>query len=100
MAQAIRAIYEDGHLRLLDLVDLREGEQVEVTVVHQFSEPLTETDRIRMALGGSVRFPSPASTTSENDDFDFEALQRELDAALQGSPPVSEYIIQERREGP
>ncbi len=35
MAAAIRAIYEDGHLRLLDPVELTEGEQVEVIIQHQ-----------------------------------------------------------------
>ncbi len=37
MSRAIRAIYEDGHLRLLDPVELSEGEQVQITIGHQFS---------------------------------------------------------------
>jgi len=96
MSRAIRAIYEDGHLRLLDPVELSEGEQVQITIGHQFSVPRTEDKRMRAALGNSVRFPSPAL---EADDIDAEALQRELDAALKGLPPVLEYTIQERREG-
>lgn len=97
MSRAIRAIYEDGHLRLLDPVELAEGEQVQITILHQLGVPLTENERMRAALSNSVRFPSAAL---ESDNIDTEALQRELDAALEDSPPVSEYIIQERREGP
>ncbi len=96
MSRAIRTIYEDGHLRLLDPVELSEGEQVQIAIGHQFSVPRTEDERMRAALGNLVRFPSPAP---EADDIDAEALQRELDAALKGLPPVLEYIIQERREG-
>ncbi len=99
MSQPIRAIYEDGHLRLLDPVELAEGEQVEVTIQQQPAPPLTEDKRIRAALGNSVRFPRPRR---EDDDFDEEAAMRlvkeELRAA--GYPSASQYIIQERREGP
>lgn len=91
----IRAIYEDGHLRLLDPVELAEGEQVQITIQHRLDTPLTEDERRYGALGDSVRSPSP-----EDGDIDTEALQQELDVVLQGLPPVSEYIIQERHEGP
>ncbi len=97
MSPAIRAIYEDGHLRLLDPVELVEGEQVQITIQHQPGVPLTENGRMRAALGNSVHFPSPAV---EHEEIDAEALQQELDTALRGLSPVSEYIIQERREGP
>lgn len=102
MTQPIRAIYEDGHLRLLDPVELTEGEQVEVTIQQQPAPlmpapPLTADEKFRAALGDSVRFPPPRAAHS---DLDTGALQQELDDALKGLPPVSEYIIRERREGP
>lgn len=99
MSQPIRAIYEDGHLRLLDPVELAEGEQVEVTIQQQPVPPRTEDEKFRAALGDSVRFPR---ARREDDDFDEEAAMRlvkeELRAA--GYPSASQYIIQERREGP
>jgi predicted DNA-binding antitoxin AbrB/MazE fold protein len=33
MLQIIRAVYEDGHLKLLDPLDLKEGETVEIAIV-------------------------------------------------------------------
>lgn len=91
MSQAIRAVYEGGHLRLLDPVELAEGERVSIAI-------LSERDAILAALGDLI-VPTPQP---EDDDFDEEAAMRlvkeELRAA--GYPSVSQYIIQERREGP
>lgn len=107
MSRPIRAIYEGGHLRLLDPVELAEGEEVRVAITHLTAASadtparswaeMTEDERFRAALGDSVRFPTPRPP---DDDFDEEAVQRELDEALKGLPPVSEYIIRERREEP
>lgn len=97
MSQSIRAIYEDGRLRLLDPVELTEGEQVEVTIQQQPAPPLTDDEKLRAALGSSVRFPPPRSARRS---VDTETLQQELDETLKGLPPVSEYILRERREGP
>lgn len=89
MTQAVRAVYEHGHLRLLDPVTLVEGEQVSVTIQ-------SEREKMRAALSDLVVPSAPLP----DDDLDEEALQQEVDAACQGVPPVSEVIIQERREGP
>jgi predicted DNA-binding antitoxin AbrB/MazE fold protein len=99
MSQPIRAIYEDGHLRLLDPVELTEGEEVNVTIQQQPAPPLTDDEKLRAALGDSVRFPR---ARREDDDFDEEAAMRLIDEQLRaaGYPSASEYIIQERREGP
>lgn len=109
MTRSIRAIYEGGHLRLLDPVELAEGEEVQVAITHlaatadnapdRPSTAMTEDERFRAALGDSVRFPTPRAA---DDDFDEEAVQRQIDEALRaaGYPNASEYIIQERREGP
>ncbi len=89
MAQAVRAIYEDGRLRLLDPVALIEGEQVQVTI-------LSDRERTRAALGDLLVDPEP----DRDDSVDEAALQAEIDAALQGQVSVSDVIIQERRAGP
>jgi predicted DNA-binding antitoxin AbrB/MazE fold protein len=90
MVTAIRAIYENGHLRLLDPVNLSEGEEVQLTI-------LTEVDRVRAALGDLLM---EVSAPEDDEDIDEEALMRELDEAFRGQPPISEDIIKERREGP
>ena len=90
MSQAIRAIYEDGHLRLLDPVELSEGEEVNITI-------LSERAALVAALGD---FLAPAPAIDE--DFDEEAAMRLIHDELRagGQPSASDYIIQERREGP
>ncbi len=52
MAQRVRAVYERGHLRLLDDVALDEGEQVSVSI-H------SEREKIMAALGDLVVTPPP-----------------------------------------
>lgn len=88
MVQAVRAIYEHGSLRLLDSVELTEGEQVSITIV-------SERDAIRAALADLLVPPDDT-----DDDLNEEALLQEIEQAFQGQPPLSETIIQERREGP
>jgi predicted DNA-binding antitoxin AbrB/MazE fold protein len=91
MSQAIRAIYEDGHLRLLDPVELTEGAEVKITI-------LSERAAIIAALGDLI-VPAPVVA---DEDFDEEAAMRLIHEELRagGYPSASEYIIQERREGP
>lgn len=92
MTQAVRAVYEDGRLRVLDPVTLAEGEQVQVMI-------LREQERRRAALGDLVA--DVASDTG--DTVDEAGLQAEIDAAVatrQGQARVSEAIMQERRDGP
>ena len=44
---SIRAIYEDGKLRLLDPIDLREGQEVSITIVNKDAKNLSvENERI------------------------------------------------------
>jgi predicted DNA-binding antitoxin AbrB/MazE fold protein len=89
MPQPIRAIYSEGQLRLLDPVDLTEGQEVHLVL-------LSERERFRAALGDLV-VEAPKST---DDPIDEEALLREIENALKGQTPLSESIIEERREGP
>jgi predicted DNA-binding antitoxin AbrB/MazE fold protein len=90
---AVRAIYEHGHLRLLEPLDLVEGQQVEV-VVHIPNED----DLFHMALADLVD-QWPDANAAVGEIIDEEALQQEVDEATRGIPPISEAIIEERREG-
>lgn len=90
MAQTVRAIYEQGQLRLLEEVALSEGQEVNISI-------LSDRDLVRAALGDLVvKFPEEAS----DEEIDEEALLREIEAELTGDLRLSEAIIEERREGP
>jgi predicted DNA-binding antitoxin AbrB/MazE fold protein len=89
MINAIRAVYENGHLRLLQPINLVEGQEIQIVV-------LTEREQAIIALGNLV-----VSLPEIHDvDIDEEALFEEIDAVYRGKPPVSEAIIEERHEGP
>ncbi|MFN8511394.1 MAG: antitoxin family protein [Chloroflexia bacterium] len=88
MAQTVRAIYEQGQLRLLEDVALSEGQEVNISI-------LSDRDLVRAALGDLVvKFPEEES----DDAIDEEALLREIEAELTGDLRLSEAIIEERRE--
>jgi predicted DNA-binding antitoxin AbrB/MazE fold protein len=89
MSQPIRAVYKGGQLWLLDPVHLREGQEIRVLI-------LSEEDRVRAALGDLV---VPYSAPTE-EDVDEEALVREVEEGFCGQPPLSDAILEERREGP
>ena len=88
MSQPIRAIYKGGQLWLLDPVHLTEGQEIRVVI-------LSEEDRVQAALGDLV---VPVSAPAE-EDVDEEALAREVEAGFRGQSPLSETILEERREG-
>jgi predicted DNA-binding antitoxin AbrB/MazE fold protein len=88
MTQPIRAVYDHGSLRLLDDVQLAEGQEVHLVI-------LSERDRARIALGDLlVEMPEPPGAA----EIDEAALLEEVAEALRGAPPLSEAIIAERRE--
>lgn len=90
MTTPIRAVYEDGKLRPLQPVDLTEGQEIELVI-------LTERERVIAALGDLlVQVPD----VDDEEDIDEESLLKEIDEAFRGQPPLSETIIEERREGP
>jgi len=89
MSQPIRAVYKGGQLWLLDPVHLTEGQEVRVLI-------LSEEDRVRAALGDLVVH----SSAPTEEDVDEEALVREVEEGFRGQPPLSETILEERREGP
>ena len=91
MGQAVRAVYEQGRLRLLDPVDLTEGQVIQFLL-------LSEAERARAALADILVHYDP---TNESDDVGDEvALFAEIDADTKGKSAVSDAIIEERREGP
>jgi predicted DNA-binding antitoxin AbrB/MazE fold protein len=89
MAQAVRAVYEQGCLRLLDPVNLIEGQEIHVMLV-------SEREQARAVLD-DLLVQYAAEPVEEIDET---RLLAEIDAAMQGQPPVSDAIIEERREGP
>ena len=90
MAQTVRAVYERGHLRLLDDVPLTEGQQVSISI-------LSDREKIMAALGDLVVTPP---VDADDDGIDEEALWREIQAESSGDLRLSDAIIEERREGP
>ena len=89
-AQAVRAVYEQGRLRLLDPVDLAEGQEIQLMI-------LSERERARAVLSDILVHHEP---DTELNDIDEAALQAEIDAETKGKVTVSDAIIEERREGP
>lgn len=89
MSQPIRAVYHSGQLHLLDPVELSEGQEIQLVI-------LSDRERARMALGNILLPKSPHA----EDYIDEEALMQEIEAAFRGQPPLSDTIIEERREGP
>jgi predicted DNA-binding antitoxin AbrB/MazE fold protein len=88
MSQPIRAIYKGGQLRLLEPVNLVEGQEIRVMI-------LSEREQVRAALGDLlVEVPDDAQ------DIDETSLAQEIETGFKGQSPLSESIIQERREGP
>ncbi len=84
---SIRAIYRDGYLQLLDLVDLREGQEVQLQIMSD------ESSLVRTALSDvMVQTEQEDTSTSELNET---ALQGEIDKATQGIT-LSDLIIDER----
>ncbi len=89
MALKIRAEYRNGQIRLLDPVDLEEGQQLTISV-----EPVTDREKLKAILGDMVIWPDP----SDDSDAWVEDMAEEIDKAFQGDPPLSKYIIEDRGE--
>jgi predicted DNA-binding antitoxin AbrB/MazE fold protein len=61
MTVPVRAVYENGHLRLLDPVDLQEGQQVSVNIAPVDEQPVRRK-----------RIPNLFPGIVVSDDFDAE----------------------------
>lgn len=89
MTDSIRAVYQDGSLRLLDEVRLAEGQEVHLVI-------LTEKERARIALGDLV----VERRGRHEEDIDEAALLEDIANGFRGTGLLSEAIIAERRAGP
>jgi predicted DNA-binding antitoxin AbrB/MazE fold protein len=91
MAQTLRAVVENGRLRLLDEMALAEGEEVDV-IIKRRQEAESEMEKIRQALGDSVYWPDPDADINPEVADELENIRD----ALEGLRPLSEIIIEER----
>ena len=87
--QPVRAIYRSGNLRLLEPVNLREGEEVSLGIQ-------SDEDRARAALRDILVDPETLPLV----EGDTDELMRLVADALQGQPSLSDAIIEERQSGP
>ncbi|MDX2161686.1 MAG: antitoxin family protein [bacterium] len=83
---SVRAVYQDGQLRLLEPLDLREGQEVHVQIVE--SAP-NFRDLIADLL---IQFDE----TENPIEWDDDSAQQALDPLLHGLPSLSEIIIEDR----
>ena len=84
---SIRAVYKNGQLQPLDPLELAEGQEVRLHIVD-------ERHRVVDALSDLLIRDEVVAI--EADDFDEDALQKQLDTALKGIT-LSDLIIEERR---
>jgi predicted DNA-binding antitoxin AbrB/MazE fold protein len=89
VSQAIRAVYSEGKLRLLDPVDLSEGQEIELLI-------LSDRERLQAALGDLLM---PRSDPVE-DFMDEATLMQEVETGFGDDISLSDIIIEERHEGP
>ena len=87
----VKAIYEGGKFRLLEPIQLTEGQTVTLDILPENAK-LNEDEAIRAALGDSVRWHD----STDNRNAWVEDMADEIDKAFQGIPPLSEIIIQDR----
>ena len=82
---SVRAVYRQGHLQLLDPVNLTEGQQVQLQIVE------AETP-LKMLIADML---SPFEGIA--DEVDEAALMQELDQQLLGKRPLSDIILEDRQ---
>ena len=84
----VRAIYHDGKFEPLDQIDLEDGQEVQLQIV---KPPVSLKD----IIGDMLTHFEPVDDVN----LDEERIMQDLDQALAGKRPLSEIIIEERREG-
>jgi predicted DNA-binding antitoxin AbrB/MazE fold protein len=85
----VPAIYENGQLRLLEPVDLAEGERVTVKILTVSEEDIALRDALRDL---NVRWP----TTSDDSDAYLEERLAVIARELSDERPISDYVREER----
>ena len=89
----VKAIYEGGKFRLLEPIQLIEGQTVTLDILPEMTKP-TEAEAIRAALGDTVRWHDP----NDNRHAWVEDMGDEIAEAFKGLKSLSEIIIEERDE--
>lgn len=84
---SVRAIYHNGQLRLLEPIDLQEGQEVQLQITKQPTDLLDAIADMLMPLHDDIVA-----------HWDDESHQATLDKALEGHRPLSEIILEERYE--
>jgi predicted DNA-binding antitoxin AbrB/MazE fold protein len=100
ISKSIRAVYSEGQLRLLDSVDLSEGEEIQLVILSDSMSLKHERHSIEerelVALGDLlVEIAEPSG-----EQIDEEELARQIEEGFRGQPPLSDTLIEERRKGP
>lgn len=83
----VRAVFQDGKFQPLDTVNLQDGQEVQLQIVEHPTS-------LRAIIGDLL-----AHFDNDDTELDEEAIIRELDQTLSGKRPLSEIVIEERREG-
>ena len=89
MAEILRVVYKHGRLHPLDRLALTDGQEICLAI-------LLEQEQVRSALADLLALVNAEPA----DEMDEAALVATIDAALQGTPPVSEVLLAKRHEGP
>lgn len=90
MALKIRAVYEDGQIKLLDPIELQEGQHLTISV-----ETVNQEETIRAALGDLVQWPD----ANYDEDAWVEAHADDLAQRLSKGRSLSAIIAEERDSG-
>lgn len=88
MANNIRAIYENGYLRLLEPLELPEGSTVNINI-------LSDKEQAQLVLKDILVHDD---TVELDEHLDEETLIREVQQGLRGTRSLSDIIIEERGE--
>jgi predicted DNA-binding antitoxin AbrB/MazE fold protein len=97
MAEIVEAVYENSVLRLLQPLNLRDGQMVRVQVLSE--EPRNEEEEVIQALVAAGLMRPPERVTPPPDPAS-EEERRELADRLGRMPgkPLSEIVIEDRGE--
>ena len=97
MTETVTAIYENGVLRPLRKLNLRERQTVEVCITSSDEPSPDESEKVLQALAtsGSVTLAHMKAAVAPVSDQRREELAR----IFSTGKPLSEVIIEERREG-
>jgi hypothetical protein len=79
--QAIRAIYHEGQLYLIDNADFINGQEIQLFI-------LSEEEKLRSALGDLLL----ESVDISDEILDELDLQKEVERGFRGQPPLSQKI--------